>query len=156
MDIAIEFLKKAEGLRLQAYADQGGRLTIGYGHAQGVNAGDKITEDQANDLLKEDVLETWELISREIPTDLTDNMYAALISFTFNVGPGEKGKKDGFLELKRGGPSTLLKMLFDDTAPDNEIADQFLRWSYVGDVINSGLVTRRTAERKLFLTPDKT
>ena len=48
-----------EGLRLTAYRDEGGVLTIGYGHTgPDVNEGDRISEYWANELLAEDVAHT--------------------------------------------------------------------------------------------------
>lgn len=151
---AIALLKKLEGLRERAYPDMGGRWTIGYGHAQDVKEGDKISPSMAEILLTKDVVSVWEMIEPFLPSKLTDNQRAALISFTFNVGCGKKAIKDGFLELKGGEKSTLLKLLQERPDDTFKIADEFLHWIYVHGEASSGLCTRRTQERKLFLTPD--
>ena len=46
---------RMEGLRLTAYKDAAGVPTIGYGHTRGVRMGDRITEDWARELLRQDV-----------------------------------------------------------------------------------------------------
>ena len=50
-------LMMMEGLRLTAYRDAAGVPTIGYGHTKGVRMGDRITEDWARQLLRQDVAE---------------------------------------------------------------------------------------------------
>ncbi|HTD96362.1 MAG TPA: lysozyme, partial [Edaphobacter sp.] len=55
-EAGLALTKGFEGLRLEAYADQGGVWTVGYGHTgPGVYAGLAITEDQAETLLISDI-----------------------------------------------------------------------------------------------------
>ena len=54
-NIAFEKIKEFEGCRLQAYQDAVGVWTIGYGHTYGVRQGDRISQQYAEDLLKEDI-----------------------------------------------------------------------------------------------------
>ena len=70
---------------------------------------------------------------------LTDNEFAALVSWAFNVGTGN------------AQGSTLIRMLVrgDDRG---EVADQLLRWNKADGKISKGLARRRAAERILFLT----
>ena len=69
----------------------------------------------------------------------TQSQYDAMISFTFNLGPGNLRS------------STLLKKL---NAGDRAgAADEFLKWTKAGGKTLPGLVKRREAERALFLTP---
>src|SRR5690349_140019 len=82
----LELIKSFEGLRLQAYRDTGGVLTIGYGHTAGVKGGDRITEAQATKFLLADLAEAEDAVSKFITVPLNDNQFAALVSFTFNVG----------------------------------------------------------------------
>ena len=53
--ILIEKLKKMEGCKLTAYQDTAGVWTIGYGHTAGVKRGDRCTQYQAEQFLKEDL-----------------------------------------------------------------------------------------------------
>ena len=66
-----------------------------------------------------------------------ENQWAALISFTYNIG------------ITRFRCSTLLKKL---NAKDRKGAvAEFMRWVHVGKKRLPGLVKRREAERDLFL-----
>lgn len=138
-----------------AYPDAGA-FSYGYGH-RGVPEGSIITEPVAADLLMEDALATAELIKPRLPEWINPNQFASLISFTYNVGAGRMGYKDGFLVLKDGEPSTLLKEIqaSKDPSPNQlyEIGNLFLHWIYANGEPHSGLCSRRTKERALFLKP---
>ena len=59
MKISLEglsLIKKFEGCKLEAYYCSGGVLTIGYGHTGKVKETDVITQDEADRLLKGDIL----------------------------------------------------------------------------------------------------
>jgi lysozyme len=59
----LQQLMRMEGLRLTAYRDAAGVPTIGYGHTRGVRMGDRITENWARQLLRQDVADA-EIIDR--------------------------------------------------------------------------------------------
>src|SRR5215213_5139029 len=88
---AIDFVSRWEGCRLAAYQDVAGVWTIGYGSTgPHVRPGLKITADQAKALLCDDVrvaaarLEAR--IGAAVVDELSEDRYAALLSFTFNLG----------------------------------------------------------------------
>ena len=86
---AITLIKHFEGCRLKAYRDIGGVLTIGYGHTgQEVKEGMEITQDEADMLLEHDMGHFARAVLMLTKQVLTDNQFAALISFTFNLGTG--------------------------------------------------------------------
>lgn len=136
----IALIKEFEGLRLKAYLCPGGVWTIGYGHTVGVKPGMVITEAQAEELLKED-LTVFEQVVNDQNLDLTQNMFDALVSFTFNVGVGN---------FRR---STLLAKIKVNPL-DNTILDEFLRWVYSKGRVLPGLQRRRLAEMKLYFSKD--
>ena len=70
---------------------------------------------------------------------LNSNQLNALISFVYNVGI------NGFRN------STMLKLL-NAGADKQTVANEFDRWVYDNGVKVQGLVNRRIAEKKLFLT----
>ena len=84
---ALELIKQLEGLRLKAYLCSGGVWTIGYGHTAGVKSGMVITKAQAEEFLLSDIA-VFEKAVNDQNLDLTQNMFDALVSFTFNVGVG--------------------------------------------------------------------
>jgi lysozyme len=134
----LSLIKDFEGCVLSAYDDGVGVLTIGYGHTQGVTWGQTITQAQAEELLTEDLTYFENSVTNLVKVPLTDNQFAALVSFTFNVGVG------AFTE------STLLRLL--NQSQYQAAAAQFLRWVNGGGKEMAGLVRRRKAEQDLFLT----
>lgn len=69
-----------------------GTLTIGYGHTDDaahplkIAKGVRITEAQASEILATDLDECEDRVSRAVKVRLTDNQFAALVSFDFNTG----------------------------------------------------------------------
>ena len=134
----IEFIKAHEGLRLDAYLCPAGVPTIGYGHTYNVKMGDRITEEQAEKFLIDDLAVAEREVNR-YGFDLTQNQFDALVSFVFNVGVGNFRS------------STLLKRL-KANPNDPDIANQFKRWVYGNGKVLPGLVRRRNEEAKLYFT----
>ncbi len=63
-----------------------GRLTIGAGSTHHVTPGMMITEEDAEQLLADEVEEVWRSLQPLVKVPLNDNQWAALISFTHNIG----------------------------------------------------------------------
>ena len=86
----IELIKSFEGCYLKAYWDRWGKVyTIGYGHTgKDVFKGLKITHQQAENLLKQDVkrFENYVNNQKYVPLKLNQNQFDALVSFSFNMG----------------------------------------------------------------------
>ena len=51
----VSLIKSFEGCRLKAYKCPAGVWTIGYGHTAGVKEGDTITQEQADEYLRNDL-----------------------------------------------------------------------------------------------------
>lgn len=161
-----DLIKRWEGLSLKAYPDPatGGKpWTIGYGHTGDVEPHHVITEHQAEVILDVDIDRAEGIVTRAVRVLLNENQFSALVSFVFNVGPGRKDLKDGFVALKSGQPSAMLRKLNagDFSRYDSKgvlvggAAAEFLKWKYAAGKVLPGLVKRRAAERALFLTPVK-
>jgi lysozyme len=137
-DEGLELIKQFEGLRLRAYKDAVGVTTIGFGHTRTAKDGMVITEQQAEDLLREDLKDAEQGVTRVVKVPLGSNEFSALVSFVFNLGIGNLSK------------STLLKKL---NAGDRVGASgEFLKWNKAGGRVLNGLTRRREAERRLFLS----
>ncbi|MEA1672622.1 lysozyme [Nitrospirillum sp. BR 11163] len=139
----VALTEQSEGLELTAYLCPAGRLTIGYGHTgPDVMPGMTITLAQAQDLLAQDLATAGDGVSEVVTVALTDNQYAALTDFVFNLGIGSLTA------------STLLSLL--NTGDYTAAADQFLVWDKAhvnGQLVTlPGLAARRQKERALFLT----
>ena len=141
-ETGIELIKKFEGCVLKAYKCPAGVWTIGYGHTSGVKEGQTITKKEAEVFLKQDLLTFETYVSNLVTVAINQNQFDALVSFCYNLGPGN---------LKS---STLLKLI--NTKNFNAAAKQFDRWVYAGGKKLSGLVKRRAAEKTLFLQPFNT
>lgn len=133
-DNGIEIIKKFEGCQLTAYRCPAGVLTIGYGHTKGVKEGQKITKKKAEQLLRED-LERFEthVNSYRKKYKFNQNEFDALVSFAFNIG--------SINQLTNYGKRNK-----------GMIADKMLLYTKAGGKQLSGLVKRRKAEHKLFIT----
>ncbi|HCJ29398.1 MAG TPA: muraminidase [Pseudomonas sp.] len=135
----IDLIKSFEGLSLTAYPDPGTGAdpwTIGYGHTKGVKQGMKITENWAEELLRDDLAEFEAAVNGMVKVRLCQHQFDALVSLTFNIG------------ASAFSDSTLLRLL--NSGMYDDAALQFQRWNRAGGNVLAGLTRRRMAERKLF------
>ena len=135
----INLIRKFEGLRLDAYLCPAGVWTIGYGHIKGVEKGQVITQLEADNLLKEDLISFEKGVANLIKSNINQNQFSALVSFAFNLG---------LANLKN---STLLKKV-NANPDDRTIVDEFIRWIYAGGKQLEGLKRRRQAEAYLYFS----
>ena len=134
----INLIKQHEGCKLNAYRDSVGVLTIGYGHTLGVYAGMRITLQEAEDLLKSDLIIYETCINKNVKVDLTQNEFDSLVSWTYNLGCGS---------LKK---STMLKYL--NEGKKQFVTSEMIKWNKANGRILKGLILRREAEATLFST----
>ncbi len=146
-----KLLQQWEGVRLNAYKDSAGLLTIGVGHlltkselssgkidinGESVKYGNGLTSDQADALLAQDLKPAETTVNNNVKVELNQNQFDTLVSFTFNVGGGAfKG-------------STLLKKL--NNGQYGEVSGQLMRWDKAGGKVVPGLEKRRKNEVKLW------
>jgi lysozyme len=165
---AVDLIKSFEGIpdgdpstvNIDAYLCPANIWTIGWGHAiedggvQLKGAAGKararalfpggITRDQAEALLRGDLVPRAAQVSRLLKVDVNDAQFGALISLLFNIGAANLAA------------STLLRKL--NAGDFAGAADQFLAWdkARVNGVLQAlaGLTRRRRAERAMFLGED--
>ena len=135
-DKLLRKLMELEGLRLEAYRDAAGVVTIGYGHTKDVEMGDKISPWWAKELLVNDIREVEEQV-RALGVARTEAQLDALVSFAFNLGIGR---------LKN---STLLRFIREQHNM-REIKREWNRWVFVGGQRLKGLERRRAWEARRF------
>ena len=138
-DDGLTAIKGFEGCKLKAYQDGGDVWTIGVGHTRGVKFNDVITLETALAYLRADAQTASEAVNNLVEVSLNQNQFDALCSFVFNLGATQFSN------------STLLKKL--NLGDYDGAAQQILRWVYDNGKVVQGLLARRTAENKLFLTP---
>ncbi len=138
----IKLIKTFEGFKPTPYVCSGGYLTIGYGHKLLPSDTYKIiTEEKAQQILEHDLRRIERAVIKYIDSEINDNQFAALVSFTFNAGPAA---------LQR---STLRQKV--NYGQYDEVPKEFLRWVYAGGKRINGLVKRRKIEGELFSLPIK-
>lgn len=128
----LRLIKNFEGCRLTAYKCSAGIWTIGWGHTAGVKQGMTITQKQADDMLKTDLV-VYENHVKSLKREFNQNEFDALVSFCYNCGIGS---------LK-----TLCK-----NRTNAQIAEALLLYNKAGGRVLEGLNRRRKAERELFLS----
>jgi lysozyme len=135
-DAGLALIKRAEGLRLDAYLDGGGVPTIGYGSTRNVHMGMTITPGEAERRLLED-LGRHDITPHLDGSATSQCQFDAMTSLAFNIG------------LDRFNGSTVLKRHRQGNYP--RAGDAFLLWRYDNGRAVPGLLNRREAERELYL-----
>ncbi len=130
----LALLKLFESCRLNAYQDQRGIWTIGYGHTgPEVVQGMSMTQEQCELQLKKD-LESFYHLDQYLSEQVNDNQYSALVCLAYNIG------------LRALKTSTLIKTINEGEDP----TDNWLEWDHTAGVVNQGLRRRRLAELELY------
>ena len=152
----LDLVKRFEGLHLKAYKDPVGVWTICYGHTSmagkpEVVPGMRLTRAECEAILRRDLekfaKQVEKAIKPEILKRLNENQFGALVSFAFNVGIGNL-KRSSVLRAVNAGR-------FDD------VPRLLMRWTKARDRrtgilrVLRGLVRRRRAEGRLWMTPPK-
>ena len=136
----LDFVKEKEGFRMNAYQDAVGVWTIGYGSTKGVKEDDKISLENAEKLLEEELKDFQRYVekySNRVGYYWNDNQVDALTSFIFNLGKGR-----------------LNQLTQDGTRDNEEIAAKMLLYRKAGGRVLKGLEIRRKEESAHFSKSD--
>jgi len=137
-EAGVSLIKKWEGFVNHVYLCAAGYPTIGFGHV--VLKGETfttITEEEAEELLKKDLGKAERAVTRLIRVPLTENQFAALVSFTFNLGSGALQRSTLRIKLNRG--------------EYEEVPTELMKWVWAGGKKLKGLQRRRKAEGELWV-----
>jgi len=134
---------------LKAYRLGDGKITVGWGHAEPVKTskykvGDKISREEAKDLLKEDLKSAADGVRRifkewkdeGIERKITQDQFDALVSMAYNMGVGGLRRSDVIQHIKKGDYKTA-----GESIKKQSLSKKF-----------SGLESRRQRESNLFLS----
>lgn len=122
------------------YRDAVGVWTIGYGHTTGVSArSEALTKTQALALLHEDLNRVYAPPVAHLHLPLNQHQFDALVSFVYNLGPGVLASGTSIGRALRAREWKVA-------------ADAMLLYDRAGGRVLPGLLSRRQAERKLFLS----
>jgi len=127
-----------EGLVTSTYSDPIGIPTICYGHTATATPARTATEVECLELLDQDMQIALSGISKCVNSELKPHEWAALVSFSYNVGVGA------------ACGSTMVRMINAGRSPA-EWCPQLERWVYAGGRKLKGLERRRQAELALCL-----
>lgn len=146
----LDLIKTFEGLSLQAYPDpKTGNLpiTIGWGSTRNKNGqpfklGDRISREEADELLMTQVANTYLPPQRRIPgwDNLNANQQGAILSFAYNLGANFYGAS---------GFETLSRVLRNQDWRNIEAA--LILYRNPGTNVEEGLLRRRLSEANVFL-----
>ena len=152
---AIEMVKHHEGVRFKPYRCPARLYTVGVGHVMYPEQGKlKIedrdgfplrpednrvwTKDEVDAILKADLARFEKGVATYCTVPLTQGMFDALVSFSFNVGLGTLQRSTLRSKLNRGDKLGA--------------ADELLKYCLGGGKILKGLQNRRIDERAMFLS----
>lgn len=142
-----------ESCKLRTYRCAAGVPTIGWGHTgPDVRVGMVITQNEADALFRKDLERVERDVNGLLRVRATQPEFDALVCLAYNIGTDIDAD-----DIAEGlGDSTLLKMV--NAGNTDAAADEFPKWNKgrvngIKQVI-PGLVTRRRAERALFLGQD--
>ena len=144
-DLGLRLIKAYEGYRAESRKMISGDAVVGYGHRLADQDVIALTREEAESLLREDIQPVEELVNEAIFAPLSQSQFDALCSLAYNIGP------DAFLS------SNVVKAINNGRPID--AANGFDVWRK-GEVdgqlfVIDALVRRRTAEKALFLKPDR-
>lgn len=146
----LKLIQDFESFESAPYLDSARVWTIGYGstyypNGKSVTGRDKpITREYAETIQRHVIATDFEPVVNEalkkeiVSGFITQNMYDAILSLTYNIGV------NGF---KRSSVLRLLKQ-----GDKLNAGNAFLLWNKAGGKVLRGLVRRRERERELFLT----
>ena len=137
-DGGVRLIKNFEGLRLEAYRDSVGVLTIGYGHTGAdVVPGLTITEQRAEALMRADLDRFERGVEASLTRRPSQQQFDAMVSLAYNVGLG-------------AFQGSTLRRLFN-TSEEDDAAIQFGEFIFAGGAISRGLIRRRVREAIHFM-----
>ena len=139
----IALIKEFEGLELTAYLCPAKVWTVAHGHTSAAGApkvfpGMKVTAAEAEEILKRDLGKYEAAVNSMVNVPLTQEQFDCLVSWCYNVGPGNFA-----------GSTLLRKLSSGDYA---SVPAELNKWTRAGKAILSGLVRRRKAEGALWST----
>jgi lysozyme len=141
-----QLIAEFEAVKQRLYNDPAGHCTIGIGHLVhrgGCNGNEPaefkrgITRDRAYQLLQADAGRMANAVNA-LGVPLNQNQFDALVSFTYNLGPGWTVQKTGIRDAVRARRY-------------KDVPHEMKKWVKANGQTLPGLVRRRNAEARLFM-----
>ncbi|EKD97548.1 MAG: phage related lysozyme [uncultured bacterium] len=135
-EAGLDLIKRFEGFSPTIYICPAGYPTIGYGHVVLAHEREQfaagITQEDATELLRKDVRIAERAVLRLISVPLTEGQFAALVSFTFNLGAGSLQRSTLRQQVNRG--------------EHESVPAELMKWVWAAGKRLPGLARRRRAE----------
>lgn len=131
---AIDVIKERKGLKLEAYTGPGSQLLIGYGHSADVTQGMTISTEEAEALLRDDLVIIEQDVKKKLRVRVNENEFGAMVLLAYDIGTCAFGSSSVLRELNGGDRAAA--------------ADAFLFWNKIR---RDGQTEHRKRERELFL-----
>ena len=133
----IALIKKFEGCPQKdgmcySYQDAIGVWTLGFGFTKNVGPESKISVEEAERRLIEELKEYEGYVNKLVEVDLSQREFDAIVAFTYNLGPTNLSQSSLLRELNQGNY--------------NSVPSEIRRWNKAGGKVLDGLVRRREAE----------
>jgi lysozyme len=148
-EATLDLITKFEGFVDHWYADPAHGWSVPtccYGHTDAAGEpkyaatkAKKFTKAEGRAILLRDLKKYEDAVRKYVKVPLNENQYGALVSFCFNVGPGNLQK------------STLVKKL--NAGDYASVPAELAKWNKSNRKVLAGLTRRREAEGVLFKTP---
>jgi lysozyme len=137
----IALLKRLEGFRPEPLALGDGRVVVGYGHVEPVAPTERLTEAEAEVLLRIDLAPVEAMLAERLLAPVSQPQFDALASFAFSIGTDAFLKSDVLRRFNAGEPIAAA------------CAMDAWRKSRIGGepAVLDALVRRRAAEKAVFL-----
>jgi lysozyme len=137
----VALIKKFEGCPQKdgmcySYQDAIGVWTLGYGFTKNVGPESKITVEEAERRLVEELREYEGYVNKLVEVELTQNEFDSLVAWVYNLGPTNLSQSTLLNELNKGNY--------------NRVPSEIRRWNKAGGKVLDGLVRRREAEALLW------
>jgi RHS repeat-associated protein len=137
------FIANYEQFSARSYADQGGKMTIGYGHLikPGENFSQPMSQADALTLFRADLSIFVDAVNDGLTVSVTQAQFDALVSFAFNVGPTGFKNSSLLASINRGASQATIEA-------------NLKAWKNVNGRVSNGLVNRRADEWELYSEGD--
>ena len=137
----LALIQELEGFQAEPKQLPTGGWVVGYSHVRVTEPGEAVNENDAIDLLTQDLASYETLVNTLVTQPLTQTQFDALVSFAFSVGAEAFGKSQ-----------VLRRVNASDYVSAACAMDAWRKSDVSGElVVIDALVRRRTAEKALFL-----
>lgn len=137
----LALIQELEGFQAEPKQLPTGGWVIGYSHVRVTEPGEAVNENDATELLSQDLASYEGLVNTLVTQPLTQTQFDALVSFAFSVGAEAFGKSQVLRRVNAGDYVSAACAM--DAWRKSDVSGEL--------VVIDALVRRRTAEKALFL-----